>query len=415
MVKIKVILTSFTLFTDILFFISLNIFLQNLHMFLNPLAVGLFWVIPLLFIFVFFRFKFDQTNREPAILTGVYKVGGLFLTLYLPKLIFIVFHLLNIITRVIISGLVHIINLVFSKDFVSIDFYFFSYTGMIISVVLFLLLLYGMLIGRFQFKIEKVSMNFRKLPVSFNGLRIVQISDIHLGSWYRKEKKMEKVVRLINNLNPDLILFTGDLVNNFSEEAKGWTEILSRLQSKLGKYSILGNHDYGDYWDWASPDEKSDNMKLLYSMHKSMGFRLLLNESDVLKKDGHEIGIIGVENWGKPPFMQYGDLKKATENLKPVPFKILLSHDPSHWSAEIHEKTDIDLTLSGHTHGMQFGFKIGKFQWSPVKYIYKLWSGLYGNNGQYLYVNRGLGSLGFPGRVGMRPEITLIGLQNHTN
>ena len=272
-----------------------------------------------------------------------------------------------------------------------------------------------MLIGRFQFKIEKIVLKFKQLPESFNGLRIIQISDIHLGSWYRKEKKMIKAVRMINRLNPDLILFTGDLVNNFSEEANGWSDILANLHSKLGNYSILGNHDYGDYWDWAVPEEKTANMNLLYALHKAMGFKLLLNDSDLISLNGHAIGIIGVENWGKPPFMQYGDLEKATKNLKPVPFKILLSHDPSHWSAEVHKKTDIDLTLSGHTHAMQFGIKIGKFQWSPVKYIYKLWSGLYGNNGQYLYVNRGLGSLGFPGRVGMRPEITLIQLQNKIN
>src|SRR4030042_2976643 len=151
-------------------------------------------------------------------------------------------------------------------------------------------------------------------------------------------------------------------------------------------------------------------MQLLYRAHENMGFRLLLNQAETIGINGHEIGIIGVENWGKSPFEQYGDLRKAIADLKPVPFKILLSHDPSHWQAEVHEKTDISLTLSGHTHAMQFGFKIGRYQWSPVKYIYKLWSGLYGNNGQYLYVNRGLGSLGFPGRIGMRPEITCITL-----
>ena len=289
-------------------------------------------------------------------------------------------------------------------------FHLITYTGAVLSLVLFVLLIYGTLFGRFHFKIERLSLKFKDLPSSFNNFRIVQISDIHLGSWYRKKKKMEEAVNLINNQNADLIIFTGDLVNNFSEEADGWSDILKETRARYGKYSILGNHDYGDYWSWKNTLEKQKNMNYLFKAHKEMNFNLLRNESVKISKNGHQIAIIGVENWGKPPFQQYGDLHQAMKNLKTVPFKILLSHNPSHWSEEVQNKTGIELTFSGHTHAMQFGIKIGKFQWSPIKYMYRCWSGLYGDNGQYLYVNRGLGSIGYPGRVGMRPEITIITL-----
>jgi predicted MPP superfamily phosphohydrolase len=315
-----------------------------------------------------------------------------------------------VIFNLILKGLILIINQILSNPLSYRTFYFFTYTGLILAIILFLLLAYGAFIGRFFFKIERITLGFKNLPESFNNFRIVQISDLHLGSWYRKQKKMEAAVGLINSLDPDLILFTGDLVNNFSEETDGWNHILKKTNARYGKFSVMGNHDYGDYWDWKSESERQENMQLFYRAHENMNFRLLLNQAVTVSINGDEIGIIGVENWGKPPFKRYGNLRKAMANLKPVSFKILLTHDPSHWQAEIQEKRDINLTLSGHTHAMQFGFKIGKYQWSPIKYLYELWSGLYGSNGQYLYVNRGLGSLGFPGRIGMRPEITLITL-----
>jgi predicted MPP superfamily phosphohydrolase len=408
--RIRLILISFTVITDILFYLILKHFLPlGLHN--SPLYLNLvFWIIPMLFVLYFLFLKFDQTRRQPSILANLYTASGLFLTIYLPKIVLLVFHLTNMMLNLVWRGLVLTLDLFLPEIVTYRTFHFITYAGLVAAGILFLLLVYGALIGRFSFKIEKVTLGFANLPVSFHNFRIVQISDIHLGSWYKKEKKMTRVVELINGLTPDLILFTGDLVNNFSEEADGWHEILEKTKAKYGKYSILGNHDYGDYWDWKSEAEKGENMQLLYKAHQNMDFRLLLNQSDTISINGHTIGILGVENWGKPPFEQYGDLQKAIAGLKPVTFKILLSHDPSHWQAEVHEKTDIDLTLSGHTHAMQFGFKVGRFQWSPVKYMYKLWSGLYGNNGQYLYVNRGLGSLGFPGRIGMRPEITLIKL-----
>ncbi len=409
--RIRLILISFTLITDLLVYFALLQLLPGIFS-ISPFLLNLiFWVFPLAFTLYFLTLKFVQTKRHPRILANIYRASGLFMIVYLPKIVFLVLHLVNLLFTMLWRGLILIPNLIRPELISYRPFYFITYAGLIAAAVLFLLLVYGALIGRFLFKIEKVTLGFKNLPASFHHFRIVQISDIHLGSWYKKEKKMARAVKLINSLNPDLILFTGDLVNNFSEEADGWHRILEKTSARYGKYSILGNHDYGDYWDWQSDTEKGENMQLLYRAHEMMDFRLLLNQSDIISINGNDIGIIGVENWGKPPFEQYGDLQEAMADLGPVDFKILLSHDPSHWQAEVHQKTDIDLTLSGHTHAMQFGIKVGRFQWSPVKYIYRFWSGLYGNNGQYLYVNRGLGSLGFPGRIGMRPEITLFDLK----
>jgi predicted MPP superfamily phosphohydrolase len=408
--RMRLILISFTIVTDLLLYFFLLHFWPSWFSF-SKLYFNLgFWVIPLVFIFMMLSFQFDQSRRQPRILANIYRISGFFMIIYLPKIVLLVLHLINIISNMIVRGLTLILNLMLVDPFAYRTFYFFTYAGMALSVILFLLLLYGALIGRFFFKVEKIKLGFKNLPVSFDNFRIVQISDIHLGSWYRKQRKMESAVRLINGLAPDLIIHTGDLINNFSEETTGWHHILKKASARYGKFSILGNHDYGDYWSWNSEAEKQENMQFLYRAYEKMDFRLLLNQSETIGINGHEIGIIGVENWGKPPFEKYGDLSKAMADLKPVPFKMLLSHDPSHWQEEVHEKTDINLTLSGHTHAMQFGFKLGSYQWSPIKYLYKLWSGLYGKNGQYLYVNRGLGSLGFPGRVGMRPEITLITL-----
>ena len=194
-------------------------------------------------------------------------------------------------------------------------------------------------------------------------------------------------------------------------ELRGWDKVLNRLESKKGKYAILGNHDYGDYSEWETPKEKQENFEAIQQFYKTIDFRLLLNEAEQIKINNEEIAIIGIENWGKPPFKQYGDLHKALANVKGIPFKILLSHDPIHWAEEVSDKTDIALTLAGHTHGMQAAFQYKNLQWSPIKYKFKHWAGLYKHNTQYLYVNRGLGWLGFPARIGMRPEITFIELK----
>jgi predicted MPP superfamily phosphohydrolase len=251
------------------------------------------------------------------------------------------------------------------------------------------------------------------LPAAFNGLKIVQLSDIHTGSFVSSEP-LEKALRMIQEQNADVIFFTGDLVNNITEEAIPYTEIFKQVKAPLGVYSTLGNHDYGDYVQWPSVEAKQKNFEDIKNLHAEFGWKLLMNEHIILKKGDAEIAVLGVENWGAAMrFPKYGDLKKAHAGTENFPVKLLLSHDPSHWDAQVRKQyPDIDLTFSGHTHGMQFGIEIPGFRWSPSKYIYKQWADLYQEGKQFLYVNRGLGFLGYPGRVGILPEITVVELHN---
>jgi hypothetical protein len=236
-----------------------------------------------------------------------------------------------------------------------------------------------------------------------------------LGSFNYGYDKLEGAIKKINQLHPDYIMITGDLVNNFAWELRGWAPIFKQLQAKKGKFAVLGNHDYGDYSQWESPEAKQENFEAIKQFYIDIDFKILLNESELISQNNEQIAIIGVENWGKPPFKQYGDLQKAMYPVNAIPFKILLSHDPTHWSEKVMDKTDIALTLAGHTHGMQAAFQYKNFQWSPIKYKFKHWAGLYKHNQQFLYVNRGLGWLGFPGRLGMRPEITFLELKTWPN
>jgi predicted MPP superfamily phosphohydrolase len=272
-------------------------------------------------------------------------------------------------------------------------------------------MIYGMVGTAYSYRVRKVKMKFPNLPSAFSGLRIVQISDLHTGS-FMGTSHLERAVHLVLEQKPDVIFFTGDLVNDLHTEAIEFRETLRKLQAPLGTYSVLGNHDYGDYFQWKSSEAKHDNFEKLKELQSNLGWKLLLNEHHFIEKDGHRIGLIGVENWSlRLNFHKYGDMQKATHTMEPAPFNILLSHDPSHWRAEIlKEYKFVDLTLSGHTHGMQFGIEIPGFKWSPVQYFYKEWADLYSHGEQYLYVNRGLGFLGYPGRVGILPEITLFEL-----
>lgn len=272
--------------------------------------------------------------------------------------------------------------------------------------------LYG-ITNRYNYQVRRVKIAFDNLPAAFKGLKIVQVSDIHSGSFDSHEAVAEGAQKVLDE-NPDIIFFTGDLVNNKADEIQPYKTIFSRLQAPLGVYSTLGNHDYGDYVEWPSHEAKKENLEWLKDTHAEMGWKLMMNEHVVLERGEDKIAIVGIENWGaKAGFPKYGDMKKAYAGLpeKNIPFKILLSHDPSHWDAQVlPEYKDVDLTLSGHTHGMQFGVEIPGFKWSPVKYIYKNWAGLYKNGKQHLYVNRGFGFLGYPGRLGILPEITVIEL-----
>ena len=287
---------------------------------------------------------------------------------------------------------------------------FLSWAGLLVGGGLFTSLIYGFN-NRYRYQLKTVRLNYPNLPGAFRGLRIVQISDIHAGSLNDIASVM-KGVEKIKLLNPDLILFTGDLVNNKATEMEKLKDVFAPLKAKMGVFSILGNHDYGDYTQWESPVAKRQNLENLKQVHADMGWKLLLNEHVVIEKENEKIALLGVENWSnKARFPKYGDLAKAYSGTNNYPFKILLSHDPSHWDAEVRTNfSDIDLMLAGHTHGMQFGVEIPGFRWSPVQYVYNQWAGLYENQHQKLYVNRGLGFIGYPGRVGILPEITLIEL-----
>lgn len=287
---------------------------------------------------------------------------------------------------------------------------FFSYTSLAFAAIPFVSLVYGILKGGYRYKIHRSSIKFDNLPESFRGLKIVHISDMHIGS-FTNTAPLEKAFSLIMQEEADLIVFTGDLVNNKYTETDGFIETLQKLKAPMGVYSIFGNHDYGDYIPWDSIKEKEKAQESLKMVHRDAGWKLLWDEFAELEKDGDKIAILGVQNWGARGFAKYGDLSKTHKGTQQYPFKILLSHDPSHWDKEVSKKyKDIDLTLSGHTHGFQFGIEIPGFKWSPSKYIYPHWAGLYQQGNQYLYVNRGLGFLGYPGRLGIWPEITVITL-----
>ncbi|MCW3123694.1 MAG: mismatch repair protein MutT [Flavipsychrobacter sp.] len=266
--------------------------------------------------------------------------------------------------------------------------------------------------NRYKYRVRKVKLKFASLPAAFKGLKVVQISDIHTGSFDNHSAVAHGIQRVMDQ-NADIILFTGDLVNNHSEEVDAkYQEIFSRLKAPMGVYSTLGNHDYGDYVQWPSAEAKVANLETLKGIHASMGWRLLMNEHVVLERGADKIALVGIENWSaKANFPKYGDMRKAYEGLKEknIPFKILLSHDPSHWHAQVvPEYKDVNLMLSGHTHGMQFGVDSKWFKWSPVQYMYNEWAGIYTEGEQQLYVNRGFGFLGYPGRLGVLPEITVF-------
>ena len=269
--------------------------------------------------------------------------------------------------------------------------------------------------GKYNYKVLKYTLEYDDLPDAFDGYTITQISDVHSGSFDNREK-ISYGINLINDQKSDLIVFTGDLVNDAAEEMLPWKDLFGQLKARDGVYSVLGNHDYGDYKQWESQAAKEKNLQDLKDMQKEMGWDLLLNEKRYLERDGQRMALVGVENWGAGGFKKAGDLAKASEGLSREDFKILLSHDPSHWKAEVlQDDRHFHLTLSGHTHGMQFGIEIpGLIKWSPVKYRYEQWAGIYEDVGRFINVNRGFGFIGYPGRVGIWPEVSVIQLKKRT-
>lgn len=420
MTNFLLIFLAFVIITDLLAFKGIYTLVNDWqNVYAKRLVLWGFWLVTMIFIGVLIYLLRNQPgSRSPQTYYRYYLYAGFLLLIYMPKIVFIVFNL----TEDIVYGVIYAFNKIFSTHSpMQADegekisrLTFITQVGLIVSAIPFFSILYGMIWGRFNFKTTRTSITYKDLPEKFHGLSIVQISDIHVGSFTGHEGIVEETIEEINNLKPDLIFFTGDLVNNFAEELNGWVPLFKKLRAKHGIYSILGNHDYGDYHQWENKLEKEQNLEKIKNAHGQMGFKLLLNEHDIIEIEGDKIAIIGVENWGLPPFVQYGDYNKAAKGIENISFKILLSHDPSHWDAKILRKEPVNLTLSGHTHGMQFGIITENIKWSPVKYKYPRWAGLYTEGEQHLYVNRGFGYIGYPGRIGMPPEISMIKLLKET-
>lgn len=345
----------------------------------------------LFFLLALIMFQYGISRlKGPGAYFWIEKFIGLFFLFYVPKLFFILFNGISILLRSCC--------LLFSKSLRMLATFF--------SLSLFLILLYSITLGRYNYKLETVEVPIAYLSEAFRNFKIVQLSDIHLGSFGPGYKGMEKLVDQVNQLQPDVIVFTGDMVNNFADEMIPWIDVLGKLHAPYGKYAVTGNHDYGDYTHWPDTRAKQNNMTQFFRNMEAMGFRMLNNRSIPLVIRQDTLWLAGVENWGKPPFPRYGKLTEAIDSIQhPRPI-VLLSHDPSHWRAEILDHPNIYLTLSGHTHAMQFGIKIGPKKWSPASYIYPEYDGLYQQGDQYLHVSRGQGYLGYPGRIGLSPVIT---------
>lgn len=360
--------------------------------------------------FIFYQFsKFDRSVGQTQM--SLFTLG-LLLLLLIPKIILTVFMLLEDVFRIFSGTITHFVGDNDSGSFLPDRRKFISQMALVIAAIPFTSLLYGMTKGKYDYRVIRQPLYFTDLPDDFDGFTITQISDVHSGSFDNPEK-IQYAIDLINEQKTDLMLFTGDIVNTHATEMHPWIDIFNKIDNhQYGKFAVLGNHDYGEYVTWPSQAAKDENFEAIKKVYGDIGFDLLLNQNKKIKKGSSEIAIVGVENWGKN-FKQAGDLNKASEGLTNEDFKILMSHDPSHWEYEVknHNK-NFQLTLSGHTHGLQFGIEIpGIIRWSPVQYVYKQWAGLYENLGRYIYVNRGFGFHAYPGRVGIWPEITVFELK----
>ena len=393
--------------TFILFFSIILISLIDLYFFKSLKSVFsvniiksiiyniVFYSIPAItFVLLLLAYFMVDLPNKPFSVNYFYLFLGFFVLFYIPKLHVITFHLVEDILSLFLTRYAIITKIS-------------AYS----AIAIFVFILHGIFINKYNFKVREQEVFFEDLPAEFNNYTIIQISDFHIGSFHNNVNQVEKIVSMINAEKPDLVVFTGDMVSNTAEEIDEFLPALERIKAGDGLVSILGNHDYGEYVKWSSDEQKNENIRSLTQKEESIGFTLLENENIRLTKTDASIVIAGVENWGKPPFAQYGDIDKALQNTTESDFVVLLTHDPSHWRGEVLDKKRINITLSGHTHAMQFGLELGSWQWSPVSFKYKEWGGLYKEQNQYLYVNRGTGFIGFPGRVGIRPEITKIVLK----
>ena len=372
------------------------------------IVYSLLWsVTAFIIIFVTYQFANPTQIRSAKVYSRVYFITGCVAIFYFPKILFIAMAIADDLFYYIFIWLIR--RLGYLKRFKRR--LYLHKTGVVLGSVLMVLILYGISVGRFQYKINRQTLYFKDLPKKFDGFRIVHLSDIHTGGFYEHTDKLQQWLSAASNEKPDLILISGDFVSYFAEEFDGLENIFYSLQAPYGQLAVLGNHDYADYYTWRTFAEKSANVQQLVRNLRYVGIKVLRNETMMIHKDSDKIAIVGVENWGPPPFQQYGDLSSAMYGVPDSVFKILLSHNPKHWEEQVKGKVSVPLTLSGHTHAMQMGVKIGSFQWSPASFLYKYWSGLYEENGQYLYVNQGLGYVGFPFRIGVPAEITVLTLK----
>jgi uncharacterized protein len=375
--------------------------------------VKMVWILIALAIYLNLFYTLYSSPRSAGQTKGFQLAIGLFLTFFIPKLVMVLTMFGEDVVRFFQKILSYFSNGLTQP--IPSRRLFISQLALGLAAIPFVSFLYGIFHGKYNYKVLKYQLSFEDLPEAFDGFTITQISDIHSGSFTNPEK-IQYGIDLINEQQSDLILFTGDIVNNKANEMDSWIDTFKNFKAPYGKLSILGNHDYGDYVDWPSKEDKAKNFQAVKDVHPKIGFDLLLNEHRYIEKNGQKIAIIGIENWGKG-FNQAGDLEKASLGVQKDDFKILMSHDPSHWEYKVkHDDFNYHLTLSGHTHGLQMGIEIpGFFRWSPSQYVYKQWAGLYSEFGRFINVNRGFGYHAFPGRVGIWPEITVIELKKGSN
>lgn len=398
--------TNFIILLAVFFIIEIYVYqaIRNITT-NNYIRIG-YWVFTLLAygIILYWILTFNRASRDHQQIQLMVSAVMIFV---FPKLLSVIFLFIGDFTRFLEFGF---------KYFTANENYFperrkfISTTALAAAGIFSLLAIDGIIFGKYRHSVRKVKLRFKNLPESFKGYKIVQISDVHSGSFFNPQK-LQKAIDLINEQDADVVLFTGDMVNNYADEFKPFIPLFKSIKAKDGKFSILGNHDYGDYGAWNSREEKAQNIPTLKNYQAEAGFKLLRNENIALEKNGEKIYLLGVENWGIKPFPQYGDLDKALKGVPEDAIKVLMSHDPTHFDEVVKKhKTNVHLTLSGHTHGMQFGLDLKNIKWSPVKFKYKKWADLYESEGKYLYVNRGFGVIAYPGRVGINPEITVIEL-----
>ncbi len=398
--------TNFIILLAVFFIIEIYVYqaIRNITT-NNYIRIG-YWVFTLLAygIILYWILTFNRASRDHQQIQLMVSAMMIFV---LPKLLSVIFLLIGDFTRFVEFGF---------KYFTAKENYFperrkfISTTALAAAGIFSALAIDGIIFGKYRHTVRKVKLRFKNLPENFKGYKIVQISDVHSGSFFNPQK-LQKAIDLINEQDADVVLFTGDMVNNYADEFKPFIPLFKSIKAKDGKFSILGNHDYGDYGAWNSREEKAQNIPTLKNYQAEAGFKMLRNENIALEKNGEKIYLLGVENWGIKPFPQYGDLDKALKGVPEDAIKVLMSHDPTHFDEVVKKhKTHVHLTLSGHTHGMQFGLDLKNIKWSPVKFKYKKWADLYESEGKYLYVNRGFGVIAYPGRVGINPEITVIEL-----